>query len=85
MFVIFLCLLCNPLILGIGGFSALVSSMDSATREELLRRCSAGPSDLILFLAGHHASVNKTLGHLRVYVAQKLGLIDHVSWHLLFK
>jgi aspartyl-tRNA synthetase len=86
MFVIFLCLLCNPLILGdIEGISALVSSMDSATREDLLRRCSAGPSDLILFAVGHHASVNKTLDRLRVYVAHELGLIDHVSWYLLFK
>ncbi|RHN60447.1 putative aspartate--tRNA ligase [Medicago truncatula] len=69
---------------GIGGFSSLVSSMDSATIEELLRRCSAGPSDLILFHAGHHASVNKTLGHLRVYVAHKLGLIDHAKHSILW-
>ncbi|XP_020220208.1 aspartate--tRNA ligase, chloroplastic/mitochondrial [Cajanus cajan] len=57
--------------------SALVSSMDPTTRENLLRRCSAGPSDLILFAVGHHASVNKTLDRLRVYVAHDLGLIDH--------
>ncbi|BAT72758.1 hypothetical protein VIGAN_01019300 [Vigna angularis var. angularis] len=59
------------------GISALVSSMDPTTRENLLRRCSAGPSDLILFAVGHHASVNKTLDRLRVYVAHDLGLIDH--------
>lgn len=81
MFVIFCCLLCKPLILGdIEGISALVSSMDPTTKENLLRRCSAGPSDLILFAVGHHASVNKTLDRLRVYVAHELGLIDHVSW-----
>ncbi|KAL2342463.1 hypothetical protein Fmac_003748 [Flemingia macrophylla] len=61
----------------IEGISALVSSMDPTTRENLLRRCSAGPSDLILFAVGHHASVNKTLDRLRVYVAHDLGLIDH--------
>ncbi|KAK7341581.1 hypothetical protein VNO80_24516 [Phaseolus coccineus] len=59
------------------GISALVSSMDPTIRENLLRRCSAGPSDLILFAVGHHASVNKTLDRLRVYVAHDLGLIDH--------
>ncbi|CAJ1936846.1 unnamed protein product [Sphenostylis stenocarpa] len=59
------------------GISALVSSMDPTTRENLLKRCSAGPNDLILFAVGHHASVNKTLDRLRVYVAHDLGLIDH--------
>ncbi|KOM30050.1 hypothetical protein LR48_Vigan847s000300 [Vigna angularis] len=63
------------------GISALVSSMDPTTRENLLRRCSAGPSDLILFAVGHHASVNKTLDRLRVYVAHDLGLIDHALHH----
>jgi hypothetical protein len=86
MFVVFDCLLCKPLILGdIEGISALVSSMDPATKEDLLRRCSAGPNDLILFAVGHHASVNKTLDRLRIYVAHELGLIDHVSWYLLFR
>ncbi|PNY10068.1 aspartyl-tRNA synthetase, partial [Trifolium pratense] len=61
----------------IEGISALVSSMDPATKEDLLRRCSAGPNDLILFAVGHHASVNKTLDRLRIYVAHELGLIDH--------
>ncbi|XP_061344949.1 aspartate--tRNA ligase, chloroplastic/mitochondrial [Gastrolobium bilobum] len=61
----------------IEGVSALVSSMDLTTRENLLRRCSAGPSDLILFAVGHHASVNKTLDRLRVFVAHDLSLIDH--------
>ncbi|KAG5030227.1 hypothetical protein JHK82_013828 [Glycine max] len=60
----------------IEGISALVSSMDPTTRGNLLRRCSSGPSDLILFAVGHHASVNKTLDRLRVYVAHDLGLID---------
>ncbi|KAH1251825.1 Aspartate--tRNA ligase, chloroplastic/mitochondrial [Glycine max] len=50
--------------------------MDPTTRGNLLRRCSSGPSDLILFAVGHHASVNKTLDRLRVYVAHDLGLID---------
>ncbi|KAG4379995.1 hypothetical protein AAZX31_16G083600 [Glycine max] len=51
--------------------------MDPTTRGNLLRRCSTGPSDLILFAVGHHTSVNKTLDRLRVYVAHDLGLVDH--------
>lgn len=73
--------MCEPLIVGdIEGIAALVSSMDPTTRKDFIERCSAGPSDLILFAVGHQASVNKTLDRLRVYVAHKLGLIDHVSW-----
>ncbi|RHN60448.1 putative aspartate--tRNA ligase [Medicago truncatula] len=68
----------------IEGFSDLVSSMDHATTEKLLRRCFARQSDLILFQAGHHASVNKTLGHLRVYVGHELGLIDHARHSILW-
>lgn len=72
--------MCKHLILGdIEGISAIVSSMDPTAKENLLRRCSTGPGDLILFAVGHHASVNKTLDRLRVYVAHDLGLIDHVS------
>lgn len=48
-------------------------------REQLLKQFSAGSGDLILFAVGHPASVNKTLDRLRVYVANDLGLIDHVS------
>ncbi|KAF7808648.1 aspartate--tRNA ligase, chloroplastic/mitochondrial [Senna tora] len=59
------------------GIAALVSSMDPTAKEKLLRHCSAGPGDLILFAVGHHASVNKTLDRLRVYVAHDQGLIDH--------
>lgn len=69
---------------GIEGIPALVSSLDPAGREEFLRSCSAGPGDLVLFAVGHRASVNKTLDRLRLYVANELGLVDHVSSWLLF-
>ncbi|CAN1342046.1 Aspartate--tRNA ligase, chloroplastic/mitochondrial [Linum perenne] len=59
------------------GVSALVSCLDPSRKEQLLRQCSAGPGDLILFAVGQHASVNRTLDRLRVYVANQLGLIDH--------
>ncbi|GAV68473.1 tRNA-synt_2 domain-containing protein/GAD domain-containing protein [Cephalotus follicularis] len=61
------------------GIPALASNLNPTNMEELLRRCSAGPGDLILFAVGHHASVNKTLDRLRVFVAHELGLVDNVS------
>lgn len=64
---------------GIEGIPALVSSLDPTKREQFLSRCSARPGDLILFAVGHHASVNKTLDRLRVFVAHELDLIDDVS------
>lgn len=55
-----------------------MSSLDPTNKEQLLRLCSAGPGDLILFAVGHHVAVNKTLDRLRLHVANELRLIDHV-------
>uniref|UniRef100_A0A5B6ZQQ4 Aminoacyl-transfer RNA synthetases class-II family profile domain-containing protein n=1 Tax=Davidia involucrata TaxID=16924 RepID=A0A5B6ZQQ4_DAVIN len=62
---------------GIEGIPAVVSSLDPTKKDQLLKRCSVGSGDLILFAVGHCASVNKTLDRLRVYVAHQLGLVDH--------
>ncbi|PHT38509.1 hypothetical protein CQW23_22082 [Capsicum baccatum] len=48
--------------------------------ESVLR----GTDDLILFVVGHHAEVNKTLDHLRTYIAHKLGLIDNSRHSILW-
>ncbi|PHU15093.1 hypothetical protein BC332_16298 [Capsicum chinense] len=61
------------------GIPPLVSSLDTGKKEKLLNQFSAVPDDLILFAVGHHAEVNKTLDHLRTYVAHELGLIDNVT------
>ncbi|KAJ8769036.1 hypothetical protein K2173_024032 [Erythroxylum novogranatense] len=66
------------------GIAALVSSLDPTSKTQLLRRCSAGPGDLILFAVGHHALVNKTLDRLRLFVANELGLIDHSRHSILW-
>lgn len=58
--------------------------MDPTVREKFLNRCSAGPGDLVLFAVGHRVSVNKTLDRLRLYVANELGLVDHVSLCFLY-
>ncbi|XP_012467785.1 aspartate--tRNA ligase, chloroplastic/mitochondrial [Gossypium raimondii] len=59
------------------GIPALVSSLGPTNREDFLRKCSAGPGDLILFAVGHQTSVNRTLDRLRVFLAHELGLVDH--------
>ncbi|KAF9675774.1 hypothetical protein SADUNF_Sadunf09G0067800 [Salix dunnii] len=66
------------------GISALVSSLDSTNKEQLLSHCSAGPGDLILFAVGHHSSVHRTLDRLRLFIANQLGLIDHSRHSILW-
>ncbi|KAE8008176.1 hypothetical protein FH972_004713 [Carpinus fangiana] len=66
------------------GIPALVSSLDPVNKERLLSRCSAGPGDLILFAVGQHASVNRTLDRLRVFVGHELGLVDHSRHSILW-
>lgn len=68
----------------IDGIPALVSSLDPTSKDQLLRQCSAGSGDLILFAVGHHASINKTLDQLRVFVAHELGLVDHSRHSILW-
>jgi aspartyl-tRNA synthetase len=59
------------------GLPALVSSLDSSKKDDLLKRCSAASGDLILFAIGDSASVNKTLDRLRLFIANNMGLVDH--------
>ncbi|KAF3674352.1 hypothetical protein FXO37_06443 [Capsicum annuum] len=66
------------------GIPPLVSSLDTAKKEELLNQLSVVPYDLILFAVGHHAEVNKALDRLRTYVAHQLGLIDNSRHSILW-
>ncbi|MFQ6622956.1 hypothetical protein Gotur_001759 [Gossypium turneri] len=66
------------------GIPALVSSLGPTNREDFLRKCSAGPGDLILFAVGHPTSVNRTLDRLRVFLAHELGLVDHSRHSILW-
>ncbi|KAL4581083.1 hypothetical protein LXL04_017292 [Taraxacum kok-saghyz] len=66
------------------GVPALTSSLDPIKKELFLKRCDAGPGDLILFAVGPTASVNKTLDRLRMYVANLLGLVDHSKHSILW-
>lgn len=66
------------------GIPVLASSLDTTERVRLLEQLSASSGDLILFAVGSHASVNKTLDRLRLYVAHDLGLIDPSSHSILW-
>ncbi|KAK5842007.1 Aspartate--tRNA ligase [Gossypium arboreum] len=68
----------------IEGIPALVSSLGPTNRKDFLRKCSAGPGDLILFAVGHQTSVNRTLDRLRVFLAHELGLVDHSRHSILW-
>lgn len=68
----------------IEGINLLVSSLSATKKELLLRWCSAGSGDLILFAVGDHAFVNRTLGQLRVFVAHELDLIDDCRHSILW-
>lgn len=69
---------------GLEGIPALVTSLDPINKERLLSRLSAGPGDLMLFAVGQHASVNRTLDRLRVFVGHELGLVDHSRHSILW-
>ena len=60
------------------GVGALISSLDSNSKEKLFQRCQAKAGDLILFAVGDISAVNKTLDWLRRYIAEKLNIIDEV-------
>ncbi|KAI4295809.1 hypothetical protein L6164_035813 [Bauhinia variegata] len=68
----------------IEGIPALVSSMDPTVKDKFLSQCCAEPGDLIVFAVGNHASVNKTLDRLRIYVAHDLRLIDPCKHSILW-
>jgi aspartyl-tRNA synthetase len=59
--------------------------LPSTTHQGLRERLSAGPGDLLLFVADQEEVVSKTLGQLRLEIAQQAGLANHpkqyaISW-----
>ncbi|XP_075501770.1 aspartate--tRNA ligase, chloroplastic/mitochondrial-like isoform X3 [Primulina tabacum] len=66
------------------GIPALVSSLDLAKQDCLLKLLLASSDDLILFAVGKPTSVNKILDRLRIHVANELCLIDHSRHSILW-
>ena len=66
----------------------LTSPLTKFFKEEQLaamrERAGAKPGDLLLFVADAFDVVCASLGRLRLHLGEKLGLIDHSLFHLLF-
>jgi aspartyl-tRNA synthetase len=56
-----------------------VSSLKPEKKEQLLELLDAKAGDLILFALGEQSTANQILGRLRLFIAQKLEVIDTVS------
>jgi aspartyl-tRNA synthetase len=56
--------------------SSFSKFLPAETLERLLARLEAQPGDLLLFVADKPALVFESLGRLRVYLAERLGLVD---------
>ncbi len=63
---------------------ALKDSLTPETQGALLARTGATPGTLLLFGAGPTAIVNESLGRLRLFLGEELGLIDRQALNLLW-
>ncbi|MBD2740048.1 aspartate--tRNA ligase [Coleofasciculus sp. FACHB-1120] len=63
---------------------AIKDNLTEAQKQELLSRTGAKPGHLLLFGAGDHNTVNKTLDRLRQVIGRELGLIDPDKNNLLW-
>jgi aspartyl-tRNA synthetase len=66
------------------GIGPLVSSLKPEKKEQLAKLLDAKAGDLILFALGEQSSANRILGRLRLFIAQKMEVIDKVSLKLTF-
>jgi aspartyl-tRNA synthetase len=64
--------------------SSIVKFLDEECRSRLTERLKAEPGDLLIFVADKAATVNKTLGAVRLKLGEELGLIDHTKFDILF-
>lgn len=66
---------------GRGGISKFFSADELS---ELFAAMEAKPGDLLIFVADEYKVCSDVLGRLRLYLGEKLGLIDHDTWDLLW-
>ncbi len=63
---------------------AIKDNLTEGQKQELLEKTGAKPGHLLLFGAGDTDTVNKTLDRIRLYIGNKLGLIDQDKINLLW-
>ncbi|KAK1661621.1 hypothetical protein QYE76_049780 [Lolium multiflorum] len=66
------------------GVGPLVSSLKPEKKEQLLELLGAKAGDLILFALGEQSAANQILGRLRLFIAQKLEVIDTSAHSILW-
>lgn len=64
--------------------SPIKKFFDDASLAEISRILEAEPGDLLMFVADKPRVVNETLGHLRLHIGAKLGLIDETKYNFLW-
>ena len=64
--------------------SSITKFFDAPTLEAIAKAMDAVPGDLLLFGADTPKIVNDTLGHLRLEIARRLGLIDDTKFNFLW-
>jgi aspartyl-tRNA synthetase len=64
--------------------SSITKFFDAPTLDAISKALDAKPGDLLLFGADRPKIVNDTLGHLRLELAKRLGLIDDTKFNFLW-
>ena len=64
--------------------SSIMKFFSEEHQAEIAKRLDAVEGDLILFVADKKRVVNETLGHLRLELAGRLGLIDNTKFNFLW-
>ncbi len=64
--------------------SPIAKYFSEAEKQALAERVDMAPGDLVFFVADQPRITNDALGHLRNFLGEKLGLIDHSAYNFLW-
>ena len=64
--------------------SPIAKYFSDAEKQSLVERLDMAPGDLVFFVADQPRIANEALGHLRNFLGEKLGLIDHGAYNFLW-
>ncbi|NLY51758.1 MAG: aspartate--tRNA ligase [Firmicutes bacterium] len=67
-----------------GGKGGIAKFFSADELSNLYKTMEAKPGDLLIFVADEYMVCADVLGRLRLYLGEKLGLIDHDTWDLLW-
>ncbi len=67
-----------------GGRGGITKFFSPGALAELTRAMDAGPGDLLVFVADESRTCAEVLGRLRLFLGEKLGLVDQNAWNLLW-